>query len=164
MRIAAGAGRFGALALGAASLATLSGCFMDPSIAPRGDVAVTVSDGRVIVKTCDALDEVDHYTVQGVRRSFVDAYSATYADLQSDGVDLAAGFTYVAGDSIAGMRLLDSNDFEPDRADLILITVSGGSGVPPEHVLQEIPVPNGGFAPDEWGTPSGSVTTDPCAR
>jgi len=76
-----------------------------------------------------------------VRRSLIGSYSALYADLEGDGIDLPAGYSYVVGDSIAGMHLLTSSGFAPGRADTILISVSGGTEAPPEQTTRSTATP-----------------------
>jgi hypothetical protein len=151
-----------AAAVVSVALLTLTGCFGDPSSPEHGNVAISVRDGRLVVVNCDALDAVTFYSLR-VKREwlFVPAYE-NYVDLEGDGVDLPSEYEYVAGDSIEGMTLVDSSEREVTDASAIEISISGGTATPPEHVLREVPIPQGGLVPGEWVRYDGTTHLDAC--
>ena len=115
-----------------------------------------------MVATCESLDAVTFYDLRVKSEGAFGASYARLVNLEGDGVDLPAGYEYIAGELIEGMTLVASSEADLTGASAIEVSISGGSGTPPEHVLREVPIPMGGLVAGQWVRIDGTVHADAC--
>lgn len=125
-------------------------------------MAISLQGEKLLVATCTSLDAVTFYDLRVRREGQFGASYARLVSLEGDGVELPAGYEYVAGELIEGMALVESSEADLTGASAIEVSISGGSGIPPEHVLRELPIPLGGLVPGQWVRFDGTVHAEAC--